>query len=114
MRETIGILFMFAGVVFDAIGCVGLVRLPDLYNRLQASLKCVAMGTSMILFGTMIIAGFSAVGAKAFLCLIFILIISPTTEHALARASYIAGVKLWEGSIIDRLKQDSQNNGTGK
>lgn len=108
MRETIGYLFMFIGVVFDAIGCIGLIRLPDLYNRLQASLKCVAMGTSFILLGTMIIAGFSSVGAKAFLCLLFVLIISPTTEHALARASYIAGVKMWEKSVIDRLKEDKE------
>jgi len=106
MRENIGYLCMLVGIIFDAIGCIGLIRLPDLYNRLQASLKCVAMGTSLILIGTMIIAGFSPVGAKAFLCLVFILIISPTTEHALARASYIAGVKLWEGSIIDKLKED--------
>lgn len=107
MRETIGYLFMFIGVVFDAIGCIGLIRLPDLYNRLQASLKCVAMGTSFILLGTMIIAGFSPVGAKAFLCLLFVLIISPTTEHALARASYIAGVKMWEKATVDRLKEDN-------
>ncbi len=106
MRETIGFCFMFFGVVFDAIGCIGLIRLPDLYNRLQASLKCVAMGTSLTLLGTIIIVGLSPVGAKALLCLLFILIISPTTEHALARASYFAGVRMWEKSIVDKLKQD--------
>ena len=108
MREIIGFTLMFIGVCFDAIGCIGLIRLPDLYNRLQASLKCVAMGTSAILIGTMVIAGLSPVGAKAFLCLVFILIISPTTEHALARASYISGVKLWEKSIVDTLKDDME------
>lgn len=108
MRDTIGYIFMFLGVIMDVIGCIGLVRLPDIYNRLQASLKCVGMGTSLILIGTMIIAGFSSMGAKALLCLIFILIISPTTEHALARASYLAGVKLWEGSVVDKLKEDRE------
>ncbi len=73
MRDVIGYLFMFIGVVFDAIGCIGLVRLPDLYNRLQASLKCVAMGTSFILLGTMVIAGFSPVGVKGiFYVLLFV------------------------------------------
>ncbi|MGB9642022.1 MAG: monovalent cation/H(+) antiporter subunit G [Candidatus Ratteibacteria bacterium] len=109
MREAIGMILMFIGVCFDAIGCIGLIRLPDLYNRLQASLKCVAMGTSLILIGTMVVAGFSSIGAKAFLCLVFILIISPTTEHALARASYISGVNLWEGSIVDQLKEDNES-----
>lgn len=107
MREITGHLFMFVGIIFDVIGCIGLVRLPDIYNRLQASLKCVAMGTCFILLGTIIIAGLSPIGAKAMLCLIFIIIISPTTEHALARASYIAGVKMWEGSVCDKLKEDN-------
>ncbi|HOC02824.1 MAG TPA: monovalent cation/H(+) antiporter subunit G [Candidatus Ratteibacteria bacterium] len=106
MRENIGFALMCFGVIFDAVGCVGLIRLPDLYNRLQASLKCVAMGTSLILLGTMVIAGLSPLSAKAFLCLLFILIISPTTEHALARASYIGGVKLWKKSIVDKFKED--------
>jgi multisubunit Na+/H+ antiporter MnhG subunit len=37
---------------------------------------------------------------------LFILIISPTTEHALARASYIGGVKLWKKSVVDKFKED--------
>ncbi|NQU18644.1 monovalent cation/H(+) antiporter subunit G, partial [bacterium] len=37
MSEIFGIIFVFIGIIFDFFGCLGLVRLPDIYNRLQAS-----------------------------------------------------------------------------
>ena len=49
MNETIGLLLIALGVLFDVSGCIGLVRLPDVYNRIQASTKCVVLGTNLIL-----------------------------------------------------------------
>ena len=62
MNEQIGIIFISLGLAFDLFGCVGLVRLPDVYNRLQASTKCVTLGTSSILLGTFLMVGFTAAG----------------------------------------------------
>ena len=53
-------------------GCLGLVRLPDVYNRLQAATKCVTLGTCSILFGALFYSGFNDVGLKAILCIFFI------------------------------------------
>jgi len=39
----LGTIFIVVGLVFDLLGCIGLVRLPDVYNRLQASTKCVTL-----------------------------------------------------------------------
>ncbi len=108
MNEFIGFTFIIIGALFDLFGCIGLIRLPDLYNRLQAATKCVTLGTCGILLGSLIIFGLTAAGMKAFLCALFILITSPTSAHALARASHIAGVKLWEGSVVDKLKEDTE------
>ena len=97
---------MAIGVIFDLVGCIGLVRLPDVYNRLQASTKCVTLGMCLMLISVMILGG-AAAGMKAFLVMLFILITAPTAAHALARASHRAGIKLWERSACDKLK-DSQ------
>ena len=51
MNEVAGIIFIVIGLLFDLFGCLGLIRLPDIYNRLQASTKCVTLGTCSILFG---------------------------------------------------------------
>lgn len=107
MREATGFVFLTIGVLFDLFGCIGLVRLPDVYNRLQASTKCVTLGTCLILLSVMIIVG-GAAAAKAFLTIIFILIASPTAAHALSRASHKSGITLWEKSVCDKLEEDKK------
>jgi len=105
VNEGIGLAFMIVGVVFDFFGCVGLVRFPDVYNRLQAATKCVTFGTCILLLGVAIYAA-DATSPKAIICAAFVLLTSPTAAHAIARAAHISGVKLWEKSILDRYEED--------
>lgn len=96
MNNIIGIVFIGLGLIFDFIGCLGLIRLPDVYNRLQASTKCVTFGTCCILFGAFLILGFNTAGVKSLLALVFLLFTSPTSSHAIARAAHKTGIKIWE------------------
>jgi multicomponent Na+:H+ antiporter subunit G len=102
MNETIGISLIVIGLVFDFLGCLGLVRFPDVYTRLQASAKCVTLGTCGILFGLFLFKGFSATGMKALLCLAFILLTAPVSAHVLARGAYRSGVKPCKDTVIDQ------------
>jgi len=106
MNETIALIFIIIGITFDLFGCIGLIRLPDVYNRLQASTKCVTLGTCGILLGVLIRFGFTAAGAKALLCIIFLLLTSPVAAHALARGAHKSGIKLWEKSVCDKYEED--------
>ena len=108
MNNIIGLVLISIGLGFDLLGCLGLVRLPDVYNRLQAATKCVTVGTCSILFGTFLIMGLSAAGLKALLCIIFILLTAPVAAHAIARGAHRAGVKLWDGSVVDRYAEDKE------
>ena len=106
MNEKIGLALITIGVLFDLLGCVGLVRLPDVYNRIQASTKCVVLGTTLSLLGTMVWLGTPAVFIKGVLCIAFLLITSSAAAHALSRAAYRSGVPLAKGSVIDRYAED--------
>ncbi|MFH1621592.1 MAG: monovalent cation/H(+) antiporter subunit G [Candidatus Omnitrophota bacterium] len=106
MNETLGVIFIFVGIVFDLFGCLGLIRLPDIYNRLQASTKCVTLGTVSILFGLFLFRGISATGIKAILCIGFVILTAPVSAHALARAAHRSGVKLWDKSVCDKYAED--------
>jgi len=108
MSDIIGLVFISVGLFFDVLGCLGLVRLPDVYNRLQASTKCVTLGTCSILFGTFLIVGICAAGFKALLTIIFLVLTSPVAAHAIARGAHRSGVKLCEGSVIDKYAQDKE------
>ena len=106
MIEIIGLIFIGMGLFFNLFGCLGLVRLPDVYNRLHASTKCVTFGTCSILFGTFLMSGFTATGIKALLCIIFIVLAAPVSAHAISRAAHIFGIKLWDKSVCDKYKED--------
>ena len=108
MNETIGFACIAIGIAFDFFGCLGLVRFPEIYNRLHASIKCVTLGTSSILFGLFLYKGFSPAGAKALLCIIFLMLTAPVSAHALARSAHKAGVKLWEKSVCDDYKNEEK------
>ncbi len=96
MIEFIVYILMATGLCFILMGCIGLIRMPDVYCRLQAATKCVTLGTGSILLGVFVMKGFSAVGIKAIVCLVFLFLNSPTATHALARASDISGIKIWQ------------------
>jgi multicomponent Na+:H+ antiporter subunit G len=109
LNEMIGMALIVIGVLFDLSGCIGLVRLPDVYNRIQASTKCVVLGTTLILLGAVIWLGTLSAVVKGLICILFILITSATAAHALSRAAHRSGVRLWKGSVIDRYAEDRQN-----
>lgn len=106
MNENIGLVLITVGVLFDLLGCIGLVRLPDVYNRIQASTKCVVLGTTLSLLGAMLWLGTTPAIIKGLLCILFLLITSSTAAHALARAAHRSGVPLAKQSVIDRYADD--------
>lgn len=112
MTET-GYFFIILGILFDICGCIGLVRFPDVYNRLQASTKCVTLGTIFLLLGVAIASASGAISAKAIVCAVFLLLTSPTAAHAIAKGAYVSGVKLWENSVVDKYSEIvDQNDGS--
>ena len=106
VREIAGMICICVGLGFDFVGCLGLIRLPDVYNRLHASIKCVTLGTSSILFGLFLYKGFTATGIKALLCVVFLLLTAPVSAHVLARSAHKSGVKLSKDSVCDKYSED--------
>jgi multicomponent Na+:H+ antiporter subunit G len=102
MSSVLGYILIGLGILFNLFGCVGLVRFPDVYNRLQASTKCVTLGTVLLLIGVAIANGTGAMAAKAIICAVFVLVTSPTAAHAIAKGAYASGVPLWEGTVVDK------------
>jgi multicomponent Na+:H+ antiporter subunit G len=96
MNEIVGVVFIIIGIIFDIAGCIGLIRLPDVYNRIQATTKSITLGTCSILLGAFIIKGFTSIGVKSVLCIMLLLFTAPAAAHALSRAADISEIKAWE------------------
>ncbi len=108
MIETIGTIFIIAGILFDFFGVLGLVRLPDIYNRLQAATKCVTFGSAGILFGIFLQQGFNNFGFKVLLGIVFIFLTSPVAAHAISRAAHRSGIPLTDETVVDQYEEDKE------
>ena len=113
MNEYVGMAVIAVGLAFDVFGCIGLVRLPDVYTRLQAATKSVTLGTCTILIGVAVWTGLGPIGVKALICMLFVLVTSPTAAHAVARGAYKFGVRLAEPTVVDRYGEDHADEGGG-
>jgi len=89
--QTLGALFIFIGALFLFLGALGLLRMPDLYNRIQAGTKATTLGALSVLLGTAFYAPLW--WPKLLLIGLFILLTSPVASSTLARAAYKAGLR---------------------
>lgn len=92
-------ILLLVGCVFVAIGSLGLLRMPDVYNRLQAGTKAVTLGSMSLLLG--IALHFPEWWPKILIIAGFILITNPLGSSTVARTALMNGVKPWrkeEGS----------------
>jgi multicomponent Na+:H+ antiporter subunit G len=100
----IALIVISIGVLFNLFGCIGLLRLPDVYNRLQAATKCVTLGCCSILAGVLIHFGFDSAGMKALIAIPLLFFSSTVAAHALIRGTYHFGVKMSDKSVRDDYK----------
>ena len=112
MSKIIFIILLSIGVLFNLFGCIGLLRLPDVYNRLQSATKCVTLGTCSILLSLVFYFGINEIGAKALIAIPLLFFAATVAAHALVRGSYHFGIKLGEKSVVDDYKEvvDSETN----
>lgn len=104
--------FLLFGLFFLFVGSLGLVKLPDLYNRIHAASKCVTLGIT----GLLIAAGIGLclnpeanpvyVVSKVILIIAFQFIASPVGAHLIAKAAHLDRIKKYEKTIADELDED--------
>jgi len=93
------------GLAFSLSGVVGILRMPDLYCRIQCATKTITMGALPVLVALVVGEGpVSPYGSRALLVAVVLLVVNPASSHALARAAYKAGVPMWPGAVRDDLK----------
>src|SRR5436190_21423112 len=106
MKEFIVISLSGIGLFFTVSGTVGIIRMPDVYSRIQCSSKTVTMGALPVLVALVVAEGpVSTYGSRALLVAVLLLIVNPAASHAIARAAYKSGVPMWQGAVRDEPRQ---------
>ncbi|MCF8217896.1 MAG: monovalent cation/H(+) antiporter subunit G [Bacteroidales bacterium] len=100
--EIIGALITLAGSIFLVLGSLGLVRMPDLYTRIQAGTKASTLGTILTLFGLGLIH-LDWMG-KLIILILFVLLTNPISSHILARSAHYIKTPVSKLTKVDKLK----------
>ncbi len=96
---------MVAGALFLLLGGLGLVRMPDVFNRIQAGTKATTLGTMLTLVGMACLQPDWVL--KLLLIGLFILLTNPLSSQVMARAAHRTGSRKTDKNVVDRLADDT-------
>lgn len=104
MNAIIVMILATLGSLFILVAAVGLVRMPDFFNRLSVTVKAATMGAGLLLVACAVNFTEFSTTMKALSVIFFLFVTAPVSGHMICRSAYISGVKLWDKSVLDDLK----------
>lgn len=102
--DLVGGVLLIAGAAFLLFGGLGLVRMPDIFNRIQAGTKTTTLGTILILAGAAFLN--PQWSLKLLLIGLFLLFTNPLSSQVLARAAHRRGGDKSPKATVDKLAED--------
>lgn len=106
MTEIITSLLLLLGAFLMLLSGIGIIRMPDLLTRMHATSKAGALGIGLMACGFAVFySENTSLVVRALAMVGFVIVTAPVAAHVLARAGYFVGIKLWEGTIKDVIKE---------
>ena len=96
MLDWISAALLIAGAFFFLAGTVGLLRFPDVYNRLHALTKADNLGLGLVVLALVLQAGSWTVALKLLLIWLLVLLAGASAAHLIAGSALRDGISLWE------------------
>jgi multicomponent Na+:H+ antiporter subunit G len=111
--KLIGEILLLMGSFSLLTAAIGLLRMPDVYNRVQTGTKASTLGAILSFVGLLLMAydGWGDVNwiGRMLVLIIFILLTNPVSSHVLMRAAYVMKIPLSKLTSVDKLKEDINN-----
>lgn len=108
MQWLTGILAV-AGATLVLLAAIGVLRMPDLFTRMQAATKATTLGLGCLLTAAAVALADSSSVMRAIGIGAFVMLTSPVSNHVIARAAYLTRVPLWEGTVVDEWRSDESS-----
>ncbi len=99
---------LLSGAFFMLVAAIGIVKLPDLYQRLHASSKAATLGVALLLLGAALHSGEMGVVSRCIMAIVFFVLTAPVGAHLITRAAYKHNEPLAKGTLSDEWAEDSE------
>ena len=110
VMDIITCILLAVGVFFSFVGVLGLLRMPDVFGRLQASTCIPTMGNIFLTLGGVVYAVSTgmdtATVVKLLVIMLMILCTNPISNHSLLKGAYNGGIKPVREMVIDDYQKD--------
>lgn len=103
LADYIGSLCILLGALFLFSAGLGVLRMPDTYNRIQTGTKATTLGSILILLGLAFLHPDWTF--KLIVLIFFVMLTNPVSSHALARAAHAIGIQESERTVVDLLEE---------
>jgi multicomponent Na+:H+ antiporter subunit G len=110
MTEWFSGAFFVAGAALTLVSVVGVVRMPDVFTRMQASTKASTLGLGLLLLGLVIQRTETAVVIRAISIAAFLMLTTAVSAHVIARAAALTRAPLWPGTRFDERRPETPPN----
>jgi multicomponent Na+:H+ antiporter subunit G len=104
VRELLSAGLLLLGAAFMLLAAVGIVRMPDLFTRMQPATKAATLGVGCLFTAVAVHFGDLGITSRALAAFGFVVLTAPVAAHVIGRAAYFVGVPVWEGTITDELR----------
>jgi multicomponent Na+:H+ antiporter subunit G len=98
VRSALVALFVVVGAFFLVVGTVGLLRLPDVYNRMHATSKATTLGAASMFLANVAYFGVLGEGLTALVGIVFLYLTAPTGAHIISRSAQKMGIEFAAGA----------------
>jgi multicomponent Na+:H+ antiporter subunit G len=101
VSEWLSNALFITGATFGLLAGVGVLRMPDVYTRMQASTKASTLGLGCLLAAAALRNPEFWFVVRAASIAAFMLLTTAVAAHVIARAAALSGCPLWKGTVVD-------------
>ncbi|WP_458185375.1 monovalent cation/H(+) antiporter subunit G [Haladaptatus sp. NG-WS-4] len=95
VQQLVVALLVVVGSFFLVVGTVGLLRLPDVYNRMHATSKATTLGAASLFLAGFVHFGPQGAGLTSLVGIIFLFLTAPTGAHMISRSAQKMGIEFF-------------------
>lgn len=105
LSQYITLICIWIGIAFIGIAAIGIIRMPDVYTRMSAVTKAVALGVGFILMGVVFHFNDTTVLIKATVIFVFLVFSLSVSAHVIGLAAYEDRTPTTDKTFRDELKE---------